>query len=110
MGAVEPSERSQSRARGSKWECTPYNHELVQEVVAYMRQFETKNKWVCSSNGRVIPSQGIGNGIDARLIHLFFFIKHAIHFIFCKALRIRSLSWENSVSAMAEGECGMSHS
>ena len=28
--------------------------------------------WVCSSNGRVIPSQGIGSGIDARLIQLFF--------------------------------------
>ena len=81
MGAVEPSERSQSRARGSKWECTPYNHELVQEVVAYMRQFETKNKWVCSSNGRVIPSQGIGNGIDARLIQSFLFLSSSSLFI-----------------------------
>ena len=34
----------------------------------------TIQKWVCSSNGRVIPSQGIGNGIDARLIQLFFSI------------------------------------
>ena len=33
-----------------------------------------KQKWVCSSNGRVIPSQGIGNGIDARLIQLFVFL------------------------------------
>ena len=85
MGAVEPSERSQSRARGSKWECTPYNHELVQEVVAYMCQFETGNKWVCSSNGRVIPSQGIGNGIDARLIQsfLFFFLPLLSLFNYC---------------------------
>ena len=83
MGAVEPSERSQSRARGSKWECTPYNHELVQEVVAYKCQFETGNKWVCSSNGRVIPSQGIGNGIDARLIQSFLFhqTRHSLHLL-----------------------------
>ena len=45
-----------------------------------------KQKWVCSSNGRVIPSQGIGNGIDARLIQLFFFFSlddpHAICMLF----------------------------
>ena len=34
----------------------------------------TKNKtpeWVCSSDGRVFPSQGKGHGIDARHIHTF---------------------------------------
>ena len=35
----------------------------------------TKNKtpeWVCSSDGRVFPSQGKGHGIDARHIHFLF--------------------------------------
>ena len=40
--------------------------EIVKTQVPYI--------WVCSSNGRVIPSQGIGSGIDARLIQLFFFV------------------------------------
>ena len=42
-----------------------------------------KQKWVCSSNGRVIPSQGIGNGIDARLIQSFLFhqTRHSLHLL-----------------------------
>ena len=43
------------------------------EYNSYLGKSKRIIKWVCSSNGRVIPSQGIGNGIDARLIQLFFF-------------------------------------
>ena len=50
--------------------------------VLYVAINSRNSKWVCSSNGRVIPSQGIGNGIDARLIQLFFFFSFNVPLTF----------------------------
>ena len=59
------------------------------ENIPYLGQGKKVIRWVCSSNGRVIPSQGIGNGIDARLIQFFLSLGWVYHFDcgFCALLR-----------------------
>ena len=68
-----------------------------------------KQKWVCSSNGRVIPSQGIGNGIDARLIQLFVFLSE-FHFVLMKSFilsqwRVALRKWNSSLTWSAFFSC-----